>query len=186
MPVRPIQALAARPGARQQRLIAVAGVTLLLAACATPTAPPRTASVSDPAALLAAVRRAGAHDNSVLQVHPLRSPGVAALVTQADAAAAQGDYTAAARLLDHALRFEPHAPDLLQARAEMALAQGDWTLAQQLARQALRRGPRFGALCARGWQTLAEVARVQRDAALQAQAGQRVAACRKSDPPPER
>ncbi len=185
MSVRPIQALAARPGARQQRLIAVAGVTLLLAACATPTAPPRTASVSDAAAMLKAVRAAGARDDSVLQVHPLRSPGVAALVTQADAAAAQGDYAAAARLLDRALRFEPRAPDLLQARAEMALAQGDWTLAQQLARQALRRGPRFGALCARGWQTLVEVARAQRDPARAAQAAQRVVACRESDPPPE-
>jgi predicted Zn-dependent protease len=121
----------------------------------------------------------------VLQVHPLRSPGVAALVTQAHTVAAQGDYAGAARLLDRALQFEPHAPDLLQTRAEMALAQGDWALAQQLARQALRRGPRFGALCARGWQTLAEVARVQRDAATQAQAEQRVVACRKSDPLPE-
>jgi tetratricopeptide (TPR) repeat protein len=187
MSVRPIQALAARPGARQQRLIAVAGVTLLLAACATSTAPPAApaGSASDAAAMLKAVRAAGARDDSVLQVHPLRSPGVAALVTQADAAAAQGDYAAAARLLDRALRFEPHAPDLLQARAEMALAQGDWTLAQQLARQALRRGPRFGALCARGWQTLVEVARAQRDPARAAQAAQRVVACRESDPPPE-
>ncbi|MCK9366194.1 MAG: tetratricopeptide repeat protein [Metallibacterium scheffleri] len=136
-------------------------------------------------AMLAAVRAAGARDNSVLQVHPLRSPGVAALMAQAHTLAAQGDYAGAASLLDRASRFEPHAPDILQTRAEMALAQGDWTLAQQLAQQALRRGPRFGALCARGWQTLAEVARAQRDAALQAQAGQRVAACRKSDPPSE-
>ena len=187
MSVRPIQALAARPGARQQRLIAVAVATLLLAACATSTAPPAApaGSVSDAAAMLTAVRAAGARDDSVLQEHPLRSPGVAALAAQAHALAARGDYAAAARLLDRASRFEPRAPDILQVRAEMALAQGEWTQARQLARQALRRGPRYGALCARGWQTLVEVARVQRDAALQAQAGQRVVACRESDPPPE-
>jgi thioredoxin-like negative regulator of GroEL len=180
MSVRPIQALAGRSGARAQRLIAIMVAPLLLAACATPVAPPPSpgAAAFDPAAMLAAVRAAGAHDHSVLQVHPLRSPGVAALVRQADAAAAQGDYAGAARLLDRALQFEPHAPDLLQARAEMALAQGDWTLA----RQALRRGPRSGALCARGWQTLVEVARVQRDAAAQAQAEQRVAACHEPEP----
>ena len=188
MSVRAIQALAGWPGPCRQRLIAMLGATLLLGACAT-SKPPRAAQsftpVSNPSALLTAVRQAGAHDNSVLQVHPLRSAGVSALVAQAHAAAAQADYAGAARLLDRALEFEPHAPDLLQARAEMALAQGDWTLAQQLAQQALQRGPRFGALCARGWQTLAEVARVQRDAATQVQAEQRVAACRKSDPLPE-
>lgn len=132
--------------------------------------------------MIAAVDAAGAHDDSVLQVRPLRTAGVAALAAQAHADAQRGDYVAAAQLLDSALRHAPHAPDLLQSRAEMAMALGQWDQAQTLAQEAIHDGPRFGELCARSWQTLAEIAQAQGNQTTQAQAQQRVAACRKPDP----
>lgn len=157
---------------------------LLLGACTAVVAPtPRPATPpANAAAMITAIEAAGARDDSVLQVHPLRSAGVEALAAQARADAQQGDYTAAAQLLDRALSHEPHAPDLLQARAEMAMALGQWDDANSLVREAIRTGPRFGALCARSWQTLAEIAQAQGDAATLSHAQQRVATCRKPDP----
>jgi len=158
---------------------------LLLGACATaPQAPSSSPSLSaaDAAQMLAAIRRAGADNHSVLQIHPLRPAGVDALAAQARAAVAAGDYATAAQLFDRALAREPDAPDLLQDRAEMALAQGEWAAAGQFAARALRHGPRFGALCARGWQTLAEIAYARGLTDQYSTDRQHVDACRKPNP----
>ena len=179
-----VQALAARSGARAQRLSALLAAALLLGACASapqaPSSPPLPAA--DAARMLAAVRRAGADNHSVLQIHPLRAAGVAALAAQARAAAEVGDYATAAQLFDQALAREPDAPDLLQDRAEMALAQGEWAAAGQFAASALRHGPRFGALCARGWQTLAEIAYAHGQTDQYTIDRQHVDTCRKPNP----
>ena len=181
-----VQALAARSGARAQRLSALLATALLLGACATaPQAPPPPLPAAHAARMLAAIRRAGADNHSVLQIHPLRPAGVDALAAQARAAAEAGDYATAAQLLDQALAREPDAPDLLQDRAETALARGEWAAAGQYAARALRHGPRFGALCARGWQTLAEIARAHGQSAQYTTDRQRVDACRKRNPPGE-
>ena len=186
MSARSVQALAARPGARAQRLSALLAAALLLGACATapqiPPSPPPPLPAADAARMLAAVRRAGADNHSVLQIHPLRAAGVAALAAQARAAAEVGDYATAAQLFDQALAREPDAPDLLQDRAEMALAQGEWAAAGQFAARALRHGPRFGALCARGWQTLAEIAYAHGQTDQYTIDRQHVDTCRKPNP----
>ena len=186
MSARSVQALAARPGARAQRLSALLAAALLLGACATapqiPSSSPPPLPAADAARMLAAVRRAGADNHSVLQIHPLRAAGVAALAAQARAAAEVGDYATAAQLFDQALAREPDAPDLLQDRAEMALAQGEWAAAGQFAASALRHGPRFGALCARGWQTLAEIAYAHGQTDQYTTDRQHVDTCRKPNP----
>ncbi|MBW8075029.1 MAG: tetratricopeptide repeat protein [Metallibacterium scheffleri] len=186
MSARSVQALAARPGARAQRLSALLVVALLLGACATapqiPSSSPPPLPAADAARMLAAVRRAGADNHSVLQIHPLRAAGVTALAAQARAAAEVGDYATAAQLFDQALAREPDAPDLLQDRAEMALAQGEWAAAGQFAASALRHGPRFGALCARGWQTLAEIAYAHGQTDQYTIDRQHVDTCRKPNP----
>ena len=180
-----VQALAARSGARAQRLSALLAAALLLGACASaPQAPSPSPSLpaADAARMLAAIHRAGADNHSVLHIHPLRPAGVAALAAQARAAAEVGEYATAAQLFDRALAREPDAPDLLQDRAEMALAQGEWAAAGQFAARALRHGPRFGALCARGWQTLAEIAYARGLTDQYSTARQHVDACRKPNP----
>ena len=185
MSVGSVQALAARSGARAQRLSALLAAALLHGACATaPQAPPPPTPLpaADAARILAAIRRAGADNHSVLQIRPLRPAGVDALAAQARAAVAVGDYATAAQLLDQALAREPDAPDLLQDRAEMALVQGEWAAAGQFAARALRHGPRFGALCARGWQTLAEIAHARGQTDQYTTDRQHVDACRKPNP----
>ena len=187
MSTRSVQALAARSGARAQRLSALLAAALLLGACATapqapPPPPPTPLSAADAARILAAIRRAGADNHSVLQIRPLRPAGVDALAAQARAAVAVGDYATAAQLLDQALAREPDAPDLLQDRAEMALVQGEWAAAGQFAARALRHGPRFGALCARGWQTLAEIAHARGQTDQYTTDRQHVDTCRKLNP----
>ena len=83
-----VQALAARSGARAQRLSALLAAALLLGACAAaPQAPrPPPLPAADAAHMLGAIRRAGADNHSVLQIHPLRPAGVDALAAQARAA----------------------------------------------------------------------------------------------------
>ena len=181
-----VQALAARSGARAQRLSALLAAALLLGACASapqaPSSSPPPLPAADAARMLAAIRRAGADNHSVLQIHPLRPAGVAALAAQARAAAEVGDYATAAQLFDQALAREPDVPNLLQDRAEMALAQGEWAAAGQFAARALRHGPRFGALCARGWQTLAEIAYAHGQTDQYTTDRQHVDTCRKPNP----
>lgn len=131
----------------------------LLAACSQPSAPAPQAtrpSHSDEQ-IIASIRAAGEKEKSVIDVHPLRDPGVAALQDAADGDLRTGQYDAAAVKLDQAMKLSPNSPDLLQDRAELAIHQKDYANAEQLARRSYELGPRLGPLCARNWQTIAEL-----------------------------
>jgi hypothetical protein len=164
-------------------LIATAsvGAAALLAACSPPGEPRRTA-VPPPSAtqMVQAIRAAGEREQSVINVHPLRDPGVAALRDAAHGDEQAGRYADAAHRLDRALKLTPDAPDLLQDRAEVAVYLGDYATAERLARQSWSLGPKFGPLCARNWQTVLELRQRAGDSAGVAAAHQQLAACHKA------
>ncbi len=107
--------------------------------------------------MLASIQAAGDKEKSVIDVHPLRDPGVASLQDAAQTDLRTGQYDAAAAKLDQALTLSPNSPDLLQERAELAIHLKDYANAEKLARKSWELGPRLGALCARNWKTIAEL-----------------------------
>lgn len=107
--------------------------------------------------LVASIQAAGAREDSIINVSPLRDPGVAALVDAAQRDEQAHQYAAAAAKLDQALALSPDAPDLLQDRAEAAVGMRDFSRAEKLARQSWSLGPRLGSLCARNQQTIVEI-----------------------------
>lgn len=132
---------------------------VFLAACATQApveAPPRPPTLA-PATMIAAIRAAGEREQSVIAVHPLADPGIAAWEQAAAASVQAGHYDAAAATLDHAIRQSPDSPDLLQDRAEVAIYQHDYALALKLAQHSWSIGPRLGPLCARNWETIVQL-----------------------------
>ena len=130
----------------------------LLAACATqaPVEAPRQPTLS-PAAMVAAIQAAGDREKSVITVQPLTDPGISAWEQAAQASVQAGRYDAAAATLDQAMKQSPGSPDLLQDRAEVAIYQHDYALAQKLAQRSWAIGPKLGPLCARNWETLAQL-----------------------------
>lgn len=130
----------------------------LLAACASQT-PVETPArpVPSPASMVAAIRAAGEHEKSVIAVQPLADPGIAAWQQAAGASMQAGHYGAAAATLDQALKRSPDSPALLQDRAEVAVYQHDYALAQKLAQRSWTLGPKLGPLCARNWETIAQL-----------------------------
>lgn len=132
---------------------------------------------------VAAIRTAGADDNSVIEVRPLRDPAVVALVDLAQRDEQAGNYAGAAAELDQALGITPDAPDLLQDRAEIAMRLKDFASAERLAHKSWSLGPRLGPLCARNWQTVVEVRLQARDESGADAAKKGVAQCRKPDIP---
>jgi len=150
----------------------------LLAACATPAPveaprPPAPA----PAAMVAAIHAAGEREQSVIAVRPLADPGISAWQAAAEADVQAGHYDAAAAKLDQALKRSPDSPDLLQDRAEVALYQHDYAQAQKLAQRSWALGPKLGPLCARNWETIAQLRQGADDAAGAATAQKWVAKC---------
>jgi predicted Zn-dependent protease len=145
---------------RTLRLCAIpaALAVVLLAACTQPSAPSQVTrpTVSDDQ-MLASIHAAGEKEKSVIDVNPLRDPGVAALQDAADGDVRTGQYAAAAGKLDQALKISPDSPDLLQDRAELAIHLKDYANAEQLAHRSWELGPKLGPLCARNWQTIAEL-----------------------------
>lgn len=133
--------------------------------------------------MVAAIRAAGANDNSVIDVKPLRDPAVAALVDAAQQDEQAGNYAKAAGELDQALGITPDSPDLLQDRAELAVRLGDFTRAEKLAHQSWSLGPQLGPLCARNWQTIVEVRLHANDHAGADTARKWVQQCHKKDIP---
>ncbi|MEO8808936.1 MAG: tetratricopeptide repeat protein [Rhodanobacter sp.] len=119
-----------------------------------PTVQPPPPPTHDP---LAAIRAAGASDDSIIEVKPLRDPGVAALEDAAHQDERAGKYADAAGKLDQALVITPDSPDLLQDRAEIAVQLKDFAAAERLAHQSWSLGPKLGPLCARNWQTIVEM-----------------------------
>ncbi|MEW9573631.1 tetratricopeptide repeat protein [Rhodanobacter sp. Si-c] len=151
---------------------------ILLTACTTP-APvetPRHPALT-PAAMVAAIRAAGEREQSVIAVQPLADPGINAWQAAAEADVQAGHYDAAAAKLDQALKRSPDSPDLLQDRAEVAVYQHDYAQAQKLAQQSWTLGPKLGPLCARNWETIAQLRQEAGDAAGATTAQNWVAKC---------
>lgn len=155
----------------------------LLGACATepPPAPPRPAVPSYD--LVGSIRAAGAREKSVIDVAPLRDPGVSALQDAAQADERAGRYQDAAAKLDNALKLAPDSPDLLQDRAEVAVRLHDFASAEKLAHQSWAIGPKLGPLCARNWQTIVEMRLQASDLAGATAARKGVQACHKEGVP---
>ena len=132
---------------------------------------------------VAAIRAAGAREQSIIDVTPLREPGVAALQDAAKRDEQTGHYAAAAAKLDQAIKLTPDSPDLLQDRAEMAIRLRDYAKAEQLAHKSWSLGPRLGPLCARNWQTIVEMRLQARDQSGAVTARKWVSQCHKAGIP---
>jgi tetratricopeptide (TPR) repeat protein len=159
----------------------VALSVLLLAACSQPSVPaPPVRPTHSNAQMVASIRAAGDGDDSVINVHPLRDPGVASLLDVAQGDERVGKYDAAVATLDQALKLSPNAPDLLQERAEAAVYLSDYATAERLANQSWTLGPKFGPLCARNWQTIVEMRTQANDEAGAATARKWVQQCHKA------
>ncbi|WP_329742577.1 tetratricopeptide repeat protein [Dyella sp. A6] len=168
---------------RLRSWMALAGVAALLAACSPPNPSRPEPPLPSNAQMVQAIRAAGASDKSVINVHPLRDPGVTSLRDAAISNELAGQYAQAAQHLDEALKMSPDAPDLLQDRAEVAVYLGDYAMAGQLAHRSWSLGPKLGPLCERNWQTIVELDLHARDAVSAASARKQVAACHKADIP---
>lgn len=163
------------------RFGAALGAAALLAACGQPSSSTQATRPPD-RDLVAAIRAAGEQDDSVVQVVPLRDPAVQSLLDAAHADEQAGRYADAAAKTDQALKLSPEAPDLLQYRAELAVRLQDYADAERLAQRSFELGPKLGALCARNWQTLAELREAARDEAGAAAAKRARAGCRVDGP----
>ncbi|MDE2156764.1 MAG: tetratricopeptide repeat protein [Xanthomonadaceae bacterium] len=159
--------------------------SLLLGACSlfAPAPPPVTRPVLTSRDMVAAIRAAGEHEQSIIDVTPLRDPGVAVLDDAARHDEQAGRYAAAAAKLDQALKLSPDSPDLLQERAEAAVWLGDFPTADKLAHRSWSLGPKLGPLCARNWQTVAEIRLQAGDDKAAATARQWVRQCHKAGVP---
>ena len=158
---------------------APAALTVLLAACSQPSVPSSQATRPSRSSdqMLASIHAAGEKEKSVIDVNPLRDPGVAALQDAAEGDLRTGQYEAAAGKLDQALKISPDSPDLLQDRAELAIHLKDYASAEKLAHRSWELGPRLGPLCARNWQTIAELREHSGDEAGAASAAKSVSQC---------
>lgn len=164
---------------RIHRILPVAAAVLLAGCFAdNPPAPPSPPPPS-PQAMVDAIHAAGEREQSVIDVSPLRDPGVASLQDAAQADERAGDFKNAVGKLDQALRLSPESPDLLQDRAELAVRLQDFPVAEKLAQKSWSLGPKLGPLCARNWQTVVEVRLHARDNAGAAHAQQQMQACHK-------
>jgi tetratricopeptide (TPR) repeat protein len=158
---------------------AALAAALLLSACSEPAgpAPQVTRPVKPSYDLVAAIRAAGDKEKSIIDVTPLRDPGVSALQQSALVAERAGKYQDAADQLDEAIKLSPGSPDLLQDRAEAAVYLHDYPTAEKLARQSWEMGSKMGSLCARNWQTVREMRLQADDTAGAATAAKAVGAC---------
>lgn len=163
---------------------AAGAIALVVAACSPVATPPRSdaprlASTQNP---VAAIRAAGAGDDSVVQVAPLRDAAVDGWLKEARAAEAKRDWPGAIAAAEKALKLAPNAPDILQDIAELEVARGGYARAEQLAMKSYQLGPQVGALCAKNWQTLVETRTAMNDAIERDKAIAQVKACRKQGP----
>jgi len=157
-------------------------VSLLLGACSlfAPAPSPVTRPVLSSRDMVAAIRAAGDREQSIIDVTPLRDPGVAALDAVAQHDEQTGRYAAAASKLDQALKLSPNSPSLLQDRAEVAVWLRDFPTADKLAHESWSLGPKLGPLCARNWQTVVEIRLQAGDEKAAATARQWVRQCHKA------
>ena len=159
--------------------------TGLLAGCGmfATTPPPDTRPPLPTYDQVAAIRAAGDREKSIIDVNPLRDPGITSLQDAAQRDEQAGKYADAAAKLDQALKLNPDSPDLLQERAEMAVRLKDFSAAEKLAHKSWSLGPRLGPLCARNWQTIVEMRLQARDANGAATARKWVGQCHKAGIP---
>ncbi len=159
--------------------------TSLLAGCSMfATTPPPQAPAPSPAHdQVAAIRAAGEREKSIIDVNPLRDPGVTALQDAARHDEQTGQYASAAIKLDQALKLSPQSPELLQERAEVAVRLKDFANAERLAHESWSLGPKLGPLCARNWQTMVEMRLQARDPAGAETARNWVGQCHKAGVP---
>ena len=159
--------------------------TGLLAGCGmfATTPPPDTRPPLPAYDQVAAIRAAGDREKSIIDVSPLRDPGITSLQDAAQRDEQAGKYADAAAKLDQALKLNPDSPDLLQERAEMAVRLKDFSAAEKLAHKSWSLGPRLGPLCARNWQTIVEMRLQARDANGAATARKWVGQCHKAGIP---
>ena len=159
--------------------------TGLLAGCGmfATTPPPDTRPPLPAYDQVAAIRAAGDREKSIIDVSPLRDPGITSLQDAAQRDEQAGKYADAAAKLDQALKLNPDSPDLLQERAEMAVRLKDFSAAEKLAHKSWSLGPRLGPLCARNWQTIVEMRLQARDANGAATARKWMGQCHKAGIP---
>lgn len=159
--------------------------TGLLAGCGmfATTPPPDTRPPLPTYDQVAAIRAAGDREKSIIDVSPLRDPGITSLQDAAQRDEQAGKYADAAAKLDQALKLNPDSPDLLQERAEVAVRLKDFSAAEKLAHKSWSLGPRLGPLCARNWQTIVEMRLQARDANGAATARKWVGQCHKAGIP---
>lgn len=154
--------------------------SLLLSACAMNNQGTATVQPAPSYDRVAVIRAAGDREKSVIDVNPLRDPGVTALQDAAQNDERGGRYADAAGKLDQAIKLSPKSPDLLQDRAEIAVRLNDYATAEQLAHRSWELGPRLGPLCARNWQTIVEMRLQAGDSAGVLAARQGVQDCHKA------
>ena len=141
---------------KQLFVISILLAVSLLAGCSQTQAPVKPTVVAD-RDMIGAIHAAGDREKSVIDVNPLRDPGVSALQDAAKNDEQAGRYADAAVKLDQALKLSPDSPDLLQDRAEIAIRLKDFAGAEKFAHQSWSLGPKLGPLCARNWQTIVEM-----------------------------
>lgn len=167
------------------RLSLLVALVLSLSACGLlgPSVEPRRSfpatSRATPDQQLAHIHAAGEREKSVIDVNPLRDPGITQLQTEAAASESAGNYPDAAAKLDQAIRLSPESPDLLQDRAEIGIRMKHYAEAEKLAHQSWELGPKLGPLCARNQQTIVEARLQAGDARGAAAARKGVADCHK-------
>ena len=172
------------PSSRYFCLLPLLLAASMLAGCGMFAKQPSSTPVSAPSYdLVAAIRAAGDREKSIIDVNPLRDPGVVALQEAAQSDERAGKYAEAAAKLDQALKLGPDSPDLLQDRAEIAVRLHQFTQAEKLAHQSWSLGPKLGPLCARNWQTIVEMRLQAHDADGAATARKWVQQCHKAGIP---
>ena len=167
---------------RLRRLLVIGATSTLLSACATAPVPRSQPVAKSSADIVASIRAVGRQDKSAVEVAPLRDPTVQHLTDKAYAEEASGQFQQAAKDVDHALKFTPKSPDLLQYRAELAVRLHDYDAAVRLAEQSYQLGPRVGSLCARNWQTIVEMRKLSGDQAAVVSARTQRDKCRVEGP----
>lgn len=161
-------------------------VASLLAGCSMFATAPNPAPAPTPLPAydqVAAIRAAGERDKSIIDVNPLRDPGVSTLQDAAKRDEQVGRYLDAAGKFDQAMKLSPDSPELLQERAEVAVRLKDFSTAERLAQRSWSLGPKLGPLCARNWQTIVEMRLQARDPSGAATARKWVGQCHKAGVP---
>jgi Tfp pilus assembly protein PilF len=128
------------------------------------------------------VREPARRDSAGVQVYPLQNPAVKALLSDAASAESQGDYDAAASLLERAMRIQPKDPEVLQAMAEVQLHRQDYQQALGFATRSYDDGSRVGEICSRNWRTISVARSHMGDNSGAVEAEQRATQCMNTKP----